>query len=372
MRAGDDPFPEIFTRDLYVGWGRSTAARGGAEARPERHAGRVIPSLVGARIRGLVALWIVAAACRGSAVERPDAARASAPPIVAIAPPQAPAAPPARPRFVTPANPDVAPLPPVITRVTGKPVRRDLGGGWTVTLEPAEIAAAPGDEVEFSIEFRNRKPGSGRPELHNTSIALRWPDIAQRDRDDPSQWLPLQGGRTRGVLLASPGDWSYGFGIDLEFRQRQRPGSLGYARTDGPRLVLDTTSLVPVQVRQRYDRCDLPDGLAVTVEDRRVTVYFAKAMSSFDYLRPRGEFVVRRSSGRLTLVGFVEVNYSDFVHYRPEGPGCPELQTTLSGDRWMFAIEAQFTAPEAGPIDVVIHASDTSRRHRHVTTVLVE
>lgn len=331
---------------------------------------------MGARVPGLVALWIVAAACRKPPGEQPqDPTYAPAPLLVPTEPPRTPVAPSARPRFVTPANPDLEPLPPVITRATGKPVRRDLGDGWTMTIEPAEISAASGDEVEFSIEFRNRKPGSGRPELQYSSTALRWPDIKQSDRNDPSQWLPLQGGRTRGVLIASPSDWAYTFGIHLEIRQRQRPGSLGHARTDGPRLKLDTTSIVPVQVRQIHDRCDLPDGLAVSVEGRRVTAYFARAMASGDYVRPRGEFVVRRISGRLTLVGFVDVYYSDIGGYRPEGPGCPNLRISRSefrDVRWILATEAQFTALEPGPIDVVIYASNSPPGPRHATAVLVK
>ena len=67
--------------------------------------------------------------------------------------------------------------------------------------------------------------------------------------------------------------------------------------------------------------------------------------------------------------------YSDFGGYRPEGPGCPNLRisgSAFTDDRWMFATEAQFTAPEPGPIDVVIYASNNSPGPRYATAVLIE
>jgi hypothetical protein len=335
---------------------------------------------MGARGPGpIVAVWILAdvAGCRKPPVEPPPEPSRTAAPITRVDhdPPPVPAVPPVRTRFVTPANPDVPPQPPVITRVTGRAARHDLGGGWTVKLEPAEITAAPGDEVEFSIDFRNARPGSGRPELHWSSFAIRWPDLKQKDRNNPSEWLPLQGGRTRGVLLASPNEWSYPREIYVDFRQRQRPGSLGRARMDWPRLNLDTATIVPVQVRHITDRCELPDGLADTVEGRQVSVYFSKPIGSGDSIRALGEFVVRRISGRATLVGFVDVYYTDIGSVGSPGTGCPHLQvegSAFTAGRWMGAIEAQFTAPEPGPIDVVVFAVVGTADPRHVTAVLVE
>jgi len=142
----------------------------------------------------------------------------------------------------------------------------------------------------------------------------------------------------------------------------------------GPRLDLDTTSIVPVQMRRIHERCDLPDGLAVTTDGRRVSAYFSKPMTSSDEIRTWGDFVVRRISGRLTLVGFVAVHYSDLFIAGPTGTGCPQLRAegnVFTENRWMGAVEAQFTAPEPGPIDVVIFANEGAAV-RHATAVVVE
>lgn len=110
-----------------------------------------------ARLRRLVIVvgLVAVTGCR----ERPPGAAPpvalarAAPPPDHVAPPTAPVTVPP-PRFVTPANPDVEPQPSVVTRVVGKAERRDLGGGWRVTVQPADISAATGDEVERSLDFR--------------------------------------------------------------------------------------------------------------------------------------------------------------------------------------------------------------------------
>lgn len=325
----------------------------------------------------LAACIVAAVGCRPPIASTPTTPTTpTTPPAPAVAPsptPEPPTTPPPPAhRFTTPLNPDIAPQPPVVTQVRGRSVRRDIGGGWRVKLEPAEITAAPGDAVELSLELRATRPGSGRPQLASAAWELlRWPDLRQRDPKDPADWLPIQGGVARGVLRV--GAHKSGTPIYVTFTQRQRPGSLSHATIEGPQLHLDTTSLVPVDVRQVHAVCELPDGLAVTVDGRRVTASFARPMRSGDSVSPAGEFVVRRISGRLTLIGFVSVYFSDLSMGHRDTP-CPQFAPAegLFAPRHLGATVAEFTAPEPGPVDIVFFVENVEGDPRHATAVLVE
>ncbi len=326
------------------------------------------------RRRPLVFALGLVLACRP--IPAPETPLSDAAPPTAGTPvaPEPQAQPKPAPLLVTPEHPQIAPLPQVVLPSSGKAETRELGGGWRVTLQPADIIAAPGDEVTFTVELRASRRGSGRPVL-SPSYSLRMLDPERAGERDHRSWLPLQGGVARGVVVASPEKWSYRTKIAVDFLERQAHGSLSYADVVGPRVHLDTsTAIMELRAQEPEDRCDLPRGLSATVEGRRVTVYYSSGVVPMpDWVHPRGDFVVRRISGRLTLVGFVQQDNSGMMLVDPARHTCSPPDTRGDGWRWWTsAVMAQFDAPEPGPIDLVIYAEYDHHAQRHVTAVLVD
>ena len=160
------------------------------------------------------------------------------------------------------------------------------------------------------------------------------------------------------------------------FLERQAHGSLGFAKVVGPRVHIDTsTALAELRAQELEDRCDLPRGLSATVEGRRVTVYYSSGLVPMpDWIHPRGDFVVRRISGRITLVGFVQQDNSDMTLVDRRRTRCspPNAVSGVWRHWWTSSAMVQFDAPEPGPIDLVIYAEYDNHAQRHVTAVLVE
>src|SRR5690606_23107287 len=72
--------------------------------------------------------------------------------------------PPAAPTPISTLRPVEVRTPPLL-RPEGNAETTTLAGGWQVTVQPAEIQAALGDEVAFTIELRPTRSGLGRPWL---------------------------------------------------------------------------------------------------------------------------------------------------------------------------------------------------------------